>query len=413
MRDGVVWRRGSAAGAVLVSAALAACGGGGGGHDGLPAFESAGGVVAADFDGDGRLDLAVAVAEIDGPPPHAGVVKVWLQRRDQPGAFTGPARYTVGPDPWHLVAADVDGDGRMDLAAMSAQAAADAQAPLVDSVVVLQGRGDGRFDTLAHLHAGVRLTGLAAADVDGDGRPDLVFSGVGAASGLWWNDRGAGGVLSPPVILDASVGSAVALGDLDADGRADPLVMVGDTLRWWAAQPGQARAFLPARTVASGPWPTCALAVDLDVDGRLDLVLCTRARMDVGAPGELRVWRQEAGGSFVASSTVPLPVHAWQCLAADTNGDGLPDLAAVGAAWGDLFDDMLAVVPGDRSRPGALLAPLLTATQDTASGYHLALGDLDGDGAVDIAVPTGGSLLLMWADSAELGGIRRGPLLPP
>ena len=71
------------------------------------------------------------------------------------------------------------------------------------------------------------------------------------------------------------------------------------------------------------------------------------------------------------------------------------------------------------------LAPRPAHAQDSAvfvdsgqrlggeSSYAVALGDLDGDGAVDIAVPTGGSLLLMWADSAELGGIRRGPLLPP
>src|SRR5215470_8662819 len=65
------------------------------------------GVVVADFDGDGTLDVAVAQSYIGGPPPHAGYVTIYLQT--SPGTFAPPVRYKVAADPWALATSDISG----------------------------------------------------------------------------------------------------------------------------------------------------------------------------------------------------------------------------------------------------------------------------------------------------------------
>ena len=92
---------------------LVACGGGGG--DIISPFWTHSGLVVADIDDDGRVDVAVAATYVAGPPPHPGYVRIY--RQSSPGAFNAPAQYSVGPDPWGLAVGDFDGDGRPDLVA--------------------------------------------------------------------------------------------------------------------------------------------------------------------------------------------------------------------------------------------------------------------------------------------------------
>ena len=102
----------------LVALALGSCGGGGGGGGGssaIPAFDLQTGVVATDLDGDGRVDVAVANTHVAGPPPHPGTARVYLHSDAGPRSFLLPARYDFGADPWGLVAADLNSDGVRDL----------------------------------------------------------------------------------------------------------------------------------------------------------------------------------------------------------------------------------------------------------------------------------------------------------
>ena len=65
--------------ALACAALAAACGsGGGGGTPNIPPFWSPAALIVADFDGDGRIDVAVAAAYVDGPPPHRGYVRTYL-----------------------------------------------------------------------------------------------------------------------------------------------------------------------------------------------------------------------------------------------------------------------------------------------------------------------------------------------
>jgi hypothetical protein len=112
-------------------------------------------LVAADFESDGRMDLATANSE-------SSDVSVLLGNGN--GTFKAQRRYNVGASPTGLVSGDLDGDGRVDLASANQYSS---------DVSVLLSEGNGLFKAEVRLPAGEQPVGLAAVDMDGDGRIDL------------------------------------------------------------------------------------------------------------------------------------------------------------------------------------------------------------------------------------------------
>jgi hypothetical protein len=124
-------------------------------------------LAAVDLDGDGDLDLAM-VDSHDFPLDDHGrrwatFASVLLNHGD--GTFAPCVDYSIGARPGALVAADLNGDGKPDLAVPSQRR---------DVVSVLLNRGDGTFASKIDFPVGREPKGIAAADLDGDGRIDLV-----------------------------------------------------------------------------------------------------------------------------------------------------------------------------------------------------------------------------------------------
>ena len=117
-------------------------------------------LVAGDFTGDGFLDLARANYE-----PDANTVSVLLGNGD--GTFQTNVDYATGTNPIGLLAADLNGDGKLDLAVSNYN---------TNNVSVLLGNGDGTFGEHQDFPTGVGPFGLAAADFNGDGRMDLAVA---------------------------------------------------------------------------------------------------------------------------------------------------------------------------------------------------------------------------------------------
>ncbi len=120
-------------------------------------------VVVADFNGDGKLDLATANNCISGPTCG---VSILLGNGD--GTFQGPVTYPAGPAPDAIVAGDFNGDGKLDLAA----------ADYYDAASILLGNGDGTFQAPRTFGIGGNDFNISSGDFNGDGRLDLAVDAL-------------------------------------------------------------------------------------------------------------------------------------------------------------------------------------------------------------------------------------------
>ena len=120
--------------------------------------------VIADFDGDGRSDIAATVPALDA---------VEVFRTNHHGKPGLPRHFAAGESPYGLVATDLDGDGIVDLAVIGS---------VTPAVQLLHGRGDGYFDSPIAVHVGDVPRDIAAADLDGDSDPDLALTCPGDVS---------------------------------------------------------------------------------------------------------------------------------------------------------------------------------------------------------------------------------------
>ncbi len=307
-----------------------------------------GGVVTADFNSDGRLDAAVATD--DG-------VDVLLGRGD--GTFA-PAVHDIGGahisgEGGPLVQADFDGDGRIDL--------------LVPGMALFKGRGDGTFNPAVQAIFFFGFA-LAAGDLNGDDAPDLaVLNGD-----LCVLFNSGTGLFGGPICYGAATDpNSLTIADFNGDGRNDIAVTDGSHVAIYLGSGGGSFA---APTLYPNPGYGITTA-DLNRDGILDL-LTVFSFQDGGNSyqGFVHVMLGSGLGSFDAGGSYPalvrFPVSA---KSGDFNGDGIPDVAAVG----DLGLDILR---------GAGDGSLGTAEHYFAGSYPaaLAIGELDGDGRPDILV---------------------------
>ena len=264
----------------------------------------------------------------------------------------------------------------------------------VAAYVAPRDASDGDFTILPPLEdSGVPLPGLAACrfawgDYDGDGDLDLAVTGLdtttfSARSAILRNDGlGFTDVGAP---LPAVYGGAVAWGDLDGDGDLDLAIAGGDTsgASFARVYRNDAGTFVDTGTPMTG-LAACALAWgDLDGDGDLDLV--TAGIPAGGAGGLTTIWRNDAG--VLVDSAIVVPGAAFCAIAlGDVEGDGDLDLAIcgnfAGVALTRVFRNDGTTFPDSGER-----------FVDLQQG-SCAFGDFDRDGDLDLALAgqTGGGV---------------------
>jgi hypothetical protein len=163
------------------------------------------GLVAADFDGDGRPDLAVGCIR-----NRAGILSVLMNIG---GGRSAPSRdFPLKSYPINLIAADLDGGRNQDLAVMDGESGA---------LTVLRNDGLGAFAEGSKVAVESKVFTLACADLDGDDRPDLAFSKK--ETGVIWVLLNGGDASFPGVRTYAAEGESMRIlaADLDGDGMAD------------------------------------------------------------------------------------------------------------------------------------------------------------------------------------------------
>ncbi len=385
---------------------LAACGGGGGSAVIGPYWVPSG-LVVQDLDGDGRADVAVARTYLDGAPPHAGYVDV--RRQTVPGRFAATEIHPVAADPWTLSVADTDGDARPDLLTASPLTLPVAINGTGDSGAVSLLRQDpllpGRFQPAQVLATGGMANEAGVADVNADGRADLlVADGVIANSrARLLTQQAPGGVFNPPTAVCAGSGSgwaSLAAGDVDNDGVVD-IAGAGGTRAWWCRGLGGG-AFGAPSVLGLGASLGGVVLADLDGNGRLDVAVADAGLAPSGGTGGslVTIWLQSPAGTF-GLQTHAVADGARRLAVADLDQDGRLDIAVVSIVYQTQGNSTRVTL----LRQSAMVAgtfSVSSAWQGPMAGNFLATGDVTGDGLTDIVVndsPT------VYAQSATVPGV--------
>jgi hypothetical protein len=187
-------------------------GDGRGGFAAGPVLESAtnpADVKVADFDGDHHADLAVV---------NWGSGDVSLYRGRGEGRFAPATRLSMGEGPaYGIEVADLDGDGDVDLAA----------GKVTGYVPVFQNDGAGNLRPVMQVKGGAGLRALTAADLNGDGRPDLATADTAEHTVTILLARAKGGFTVPYAVNVGKHPRSVIAADADGDGRTDLVVTNG------------------------------------------------------------------------------------------------------------------------------------------------------------------------------------------
>src|SRR5271157_5948739 len=316
-------------------------------------------VVAADLTGDGFLDLAVAEA-------FTNQVSVLLNKGN--GTFMAPVPYSVGQSPQSLVAVDF-GNGHVDLATANGDS---------DDVSVLLGNGDGTFEPQSRFGAGSSPMALVAADFNGDHRPDLAVTNQSSNDISVLLGRGDGTFQDRLINPVGSEPFGAVTADLNHDGHIDIITCNYGSNDISVLLGNGDGTFEAARSFAAGEGPYALVLGDFNGDGRLDVAVADRGSHGVGQGVSILLGNGD--GTFQAPMFYPAGMSPESIVAGDFTGDGVLDLAVANHGSGDV-----SMFSGDGR--GGFSGPITIPLPDPgAEPISMVEGDFTGDGRLELAV---------------------------
>jgi len=358
-------------------------------------------ITAGDFNGDGKLDVVV----VDNPPTATGpVILLFLGNGD--GTFQSPVTVASGgPASYVLAVGDFNGDGKLDLTTESSvylgngdgtfqspksfsgsligvgdfngdgklDIAAAMDCPSGGTCVsILLGNGDGTFLAGQNLvFAGTGADGVVA-DVNGDGKLDLVTADTDDSFGGVRVFLGNGdGTLQAPQFYHVGNGFGeaydVKVGDFNGDGKPDLVVANNGTSNVSVFLGNGDGTFQSEVDFPAGFQPLRVITGDFNGDGRSDVAVLDR--------DSVAILLDQGNGTLQTATDYPAGKNAQSVAVGDFNGDGKPDLAI-----GNFFDGTISIRLGNAD--GTFRSPL-TFTVNTKP-WAAAVGDFNGDGKLDL-----------------------------
>jgi hypothetical protein len=317
-------------------------------------------VAVADLNGDGKPDLVSANQDDD---------TLTVLTNNALGQFTLKATLPAGPSPQSVTTADVNGDGYQDIICANAGSRSSGYQ---GTLSVFTNDGTGNFALMSTLDVGGFAICVAAADLNGDGKMDLISANNDDNTLTVLTNNGTGQFTMSYLATVGNYPIYVAVADVNGDGKMDLISAdQGDGQLTVLTNAGNGQfaysaAYLVGNDSSSSPY--CVAAADLNGDGKMDLVSANNN------DNTLTVLTNNGAGLFNVSSSPSVGTLPTSVAVADINGDGRPDLISA-----DNNDNTVTILTNSPSGKFGFKAKLGVGNQPSS----VFASDLNGDGSID------------------------------
>ncbi len=348
-------------------------------------------VVAADVNGDGKPDMLAA----NFASATVGVLLNTTATGAGVASFAAQVTFATGRGPLSVAAADVNGDGKLDMLVANY---IDNNTVSVLLNTTATGAATPSFAAQVTFATGVgsnstNPNGMVAADVNGDGKPDMLVANFSSNNvGVLLNTT-ATGAATPSFAAQATFATGgnsnptyLAVADLNGDGKPDVLVANQFTnnvgVLFNTTTTGASTASFAAQvTFTVGFRPASVAAADVNGDGKPDVLVANSGNGTVGVLLNGTATGASAP-SFSSQTTFATGSNPRGVAAADVNGDGKPDLLVANNSGGTVSVLLNTTATGAATPSFAAQATFTTGTNPSS----VAAADVNGDGKPDLVV---------------------------
>jgi hypothetical protein len=350
----------------------------------LPSVPTA--LVRGKFDDDDIEDLVVANANDNSI--------IFLKGLGNSDFFSPPGTaVTVGASPVGLAAADLNGDGKLDVVTANEGDGGPG------SITIMLGDGTGNFHrqaqvdptdpnkTVDDLPTERGTHAVAIGNIDGEPGLDILALNTGSNTISVYTGDGAGEFTARGTLPTGAGAQDVELADLNNDGKLDLVLAVSNEDAVSVQLGNGDRTFATAQSYPVGNTPTRVSVADMDRNGLLDLVSSNNRS------GDVSVLLATAPGVFAAARTFVADAQPEQLGIGDFNNDGTPDVVTANRG----ASGTVAVIT---NRGGGVLH----AVEDVPAGgapNDVGVGDVDGDGTVDLVIAGDNGTVVIFSGAAD------------
>ena len=330
------------------------------------------GVSIADIDGDGKPDMATADYE-------SNTVSIYKNVSRSGSILFNPRTEYSGSFPYRTLLRDFDGDAKPDLVVLNN----DPYSSTFSLFRNTSGNGNLSFSTKVDYGTGYNPRSVATGDFDGDGKPDLVVGNEGANVSIYKNISAIGSVsFASKIELPTNGTTGVSVGDYNNDGLPD-IAIIGPSDIVSVFKNTSRNGVISFDTKVNfqaGFSPLSIFSADVDGDSKLDICVSN------GGNDNVSIFRNtSASGSIAFDPKVDYPTGAdrpYSVSINDMNGDGKPDIVVTNTSSSSVS------VFSNLSNNGIVsFSPAVSYyTGFASSPRHIDIADMDGDGKPDIAV---------------------------